>query len=197
MLPTRRGEFRGPEPQVPGQGELFPATPAMQPVYRGMRIHAGDLGDIAADRSQSPQRRAGAVLEYLRSPSGQEKYGGGHTGAGAGGRLGQHWSSDPHTALGYSSGATDSDYDWQPGSVSVVLHAERPPVSKQVTGSRGLSRIEAFGEGAHSEREVSFRRNAAVNLTGVTFPDWERGDTTPIGSGVPQTHVPLNEKFKA
>lgn len=172
-------------------------------IHRGMALGTPPgVGDIISDPTIPAEHRAAAVIEHLRNPSGQEKYGGGHSREGASGRTGQHWSSAEGVATGYSRPRTPDEFKQQvyeknhlPPDTGVVLHAERPPAASEVRGKRSLDKIDAFGEGNHSEREVSLRRGAKVHVTAISFPQF--GEEYTPSDKVQKTTVPVNEWLKA
>jgi len=172
-------------------------------IHRGLVLGTPPgVGDVISDPSIPAKDRADAVLEHLRNKSGQEKFGGGYSREGAGGRTGQHWSSNEKVAVGYSRPRPPDEFKQQvyeknhlPPDTGVVLHAERPPEQAEVRSKKSLDKIEAFGENNHSEREVSLRRGAKVHVTALSFPQFGGGDVPT--NQVPKETVPVDAWFKA
>jgi hypothetical protein len=169
-------------------------------MYRGMLLGMpAERARRALDPSAAPHERAAVVLEHLNAPA---SYGGGHDREGASGTTGVHWSASEKTAAGFGRfhdmpGYSGPTYNLAERSaeherlglapdVGVVLHAEVPPASRQMTSARSRRADESDYP---QESEIRMRRGGAVNVTGMTL----RG---PWGQG-PDEYVPLRARLKA
>lgn len=144
-------------------------------VHRGVVMSMAPYRGKRMDSASTPEDKAKHVMSHLRAKP--------DPGAGAeqgwSGTTGQHWTTNPRVADTFS-------YNREPGAheYSVIMHAQPPTAQHQMTPQE-RSKIRADEAG---EDEVSFRPNAPVNITGMTFP----------GHGnAPDQYVPMSAKLKA
>ena len=144
-------------------------------VQRGVVMFPAPYQERKMSPDKTPEQRAKGVVSYLRSKP--------DPGAGAeqgwGGTVGQHWTTKRSVADTFSH-PRDS------GGIGAILHAQHPE-QHHVMDSNNKKAIRADLE---SENEVSFRSDAPVHITGVTFPG--HGNTEDV-------HVPFDKpvKFRA
>lgn len=141
-------------------------------VQRGVVMFPAPYQERKMSPDKSPEQRAKGVMSYLRSKP--------DPGAGAeqgwGGSTGQHWTTERSVADTFSH-PRDS------GGTGVILHAKYPE-PHHVLNDQQKAAIRADVD---SEKEVSFRSDAPVHVTGVTFPGHGNGD---------DVHVPFDKPVK-
>lgn len=154
----------------PNLGGQFDGT-----VHRGVIMTMAPYRGRRMDSASTPEEKAKHVMAHLRAKpdlgSGAEQ--------GWGGTTGQHWTTNPRVADTFS-------YNREPGEheYSVILHANHPTEQHRLTD---IERNKIAADVAN-EGEVSFRPNAPVNVTGMTFPGH--------GSG-PDQYVPMSARLRA
>jgi hypothetical protein len=140
------------------------------PPYRAARFHA----------AQTPEEKAQIVMEHVQADPA------GNPGNGRGGALGQHWTTQPSVARGFSGPGAGR------GDIPVIFHAE-PPKPSHVYSPEGQAR-HGIGGKHYSESETTLRSRAPVRLLGMSFPDDPTPGPQETGYG---TYVPVSARLKS
>lgn len=128
--------------------------PQLQPtIHRHLAVEFPS-GHPAHDKSASVEDRARAIVDHVSQKDGY----------GRQGKIGWHWTDDPD----YKHLSTGNRV--QPGQTRVILHAQTPPREHIEDADWVLQDQRAVRDwDTDPEREVPVKRNAPVNITGVSW----------------------------